>query len=262
MKGQRDLRAVAWLATLCAVLGLLVPITAISLFFAAPLALILPGYAITSAAFARRQLGWSQLLLLSIALSLSVLVLGSVLLNYVPGGIRAFSWALLLVIVVLYGCRVAAVRRRGSTALPRRPRLRLRRLEAGLLLGGLAAAIVAVALSATSVPAGDAIGYTQLWILPAAGTDGSRVQVGVRSEEQHTAAFDLRVKLGGVASGQKLAPPSFTLSPGELHVVTVGPPAAPPGTRIPVIATLLRHSRPFDVYRRVKGWLIVPPARR
>ena len=56
------------------------------------------------------------MLALSVGLSLAMLALGSLVLNYVPGGIRACSWAVLLVLVVLAASREAALRRR-----PRRP---------------------------------------------------------------------------------------------------------------------------------------------
>jgi hypothetical protein len=68
----------------------------------------------------------------------------------------------------------------------------------------------------------------------------------------------MRVKIGNALTGPRVVRRSFTLSPGDIHVVTVGPASGPPGARLPVVATLLRHSRTFEVYRRVKGWLVVP----
>jgi uncharacterized membrane protein len=217
-----------------------------------PLVLILPGYAITAAAFARRPLAPAQFLLLSIALSLAVLVLGSLLLNYV-GGIHPLSWAILLVLVVLAACRAAALRRGKMGKGPSRPRPRLRGLEVAMVFGGVAAAVVAIVLSSSTVPVGDAIGYTQLWVLPEAGSGGREVQVGVRSQQQASTDYDLRVRIGQDA----LARRSFRLAPGETRLVKLRAPAGSEGT-LPVIATLLRHNRPFSVYRRVKGSLIAP----
>jgi len=256
MRGQKDLRLVVALSVLCAVLALLIPIDAVALVFAAPLALFLPGYSITAAAFARRNLEWPRFLLFSIALSLATLVLGSLLLNY-AGGIHPLSWAVLLLLVVLGACRGAALRRGDSGTAPRWPRLRLPRLETAMLLAAGAATVAALVLGFSTVPAEDAIGYSQLWVLPAAGSGGSEAQVGVRSQEQASVAFDLRVRLGT----QRVVRRSFTLAPGETRLLRLRAPPGSTGT-VPVIATLLRHNRPFSVYRRVKGSLIPPQEQR
>jgi len=275
MRGHGDLRAVAGLALLCAIVAPMVPLDWLALAFAAPFALLLPGYAITAATFAHRRLAWPQFLLLSLALSLATLALGGLVLNYVPGGIRPLSWALLLLLVVLNGCRVAALRREGPVPLLR-PRLQLRVWEAGLLLGGLAAAVAAIVLASTTVPAKNVVGYTQLWIVPKAGSNKSEALIGVRSEQQNRVDFDLRIRIaqsGGAANGVQgagqaaaLSPEvvrrSFTLKPGEARTVKVGPPTAPPGAAVPVVATLLRHNRPHSVYRRVKGRLVAPERRQ
>jgi hypothetical protein len=268
VRGHRDLRAVVGLALLCAILASLVPVGWLALVFAAPFALLLPGYAITAATFARRRLGWPQLLPLSLSLSLATLALGGLVLNYVPGGVSRPSWAVLLLLVVLNGCRVAALRREGPVRL-RLPRLRVRLWEAGLLLGGLAAAVAAIVLASTTVPADNVLGYTQLWILPKAGSAESRALIGVRSQEQDPVDFDLRIRIGQRENGgpaAELEPEivrrSFTLTPGEARTVTVGPPSAPPGATVAVVATLLRHNRPDSVYRRVKGRLVAPEKRQ
>jgi hypothetical protein len=270
MRGQHDLRLVVALAALCAVLAFLLPLEGLALVFAVPLALLLPGYAITAAVFARRELGWPQFFLFSLALSLTTLVLGSLLLNYVPGGIRGISWTLLLVLVVVGCCRAAALRRQGRDTLPRWPRPRLSRLDLGLLAGGLATAAAALILASTTVPAKEALGYTQLWILPKGGTQGSEVQVGAKSQEQNPVDFDLRIRVGhfgpevrplpGGPATRQIIRRSFRLDPGETRTVRLD---APPGSaaKVPVVATLLRHNRPYNVYRRVKGWLVAPKGR-
>lgn len=264
MRGQRDLRMVAWAAALCAVLALLTPWEAVSLIFAAPLTLVLPGYAIVAAAFAGRELDGPRRAVLSVALSLATLALGALVLNYAPGGIRGFSWAVLLVAVVLAACRAAAVRRKGKIAAIPRPRLRLSRIELGLALGGLAAVVAALVLASSTMPAGKALGFTEMWILPVPGSGGSEARIGVKSEEQATTGFDLGIRVGRKGG---IVRHSFSLAPGESRVFTVGPPAAlvgpaaPVGQAIPVVATLLLDADPRHVYRRVNGSLVVPGAR-
>lgn len=257
MKGQSDLRLAAAAALLCAVLALLIPVGGVALVFAAPLALILPGYAITAAAFARRQLPRPQLGLLSIALSLATLVLGSLLLNYV-GGIHPLSWAVLLLLVVFGACRVAAVRRGASAGGPAMQRLpRPSGPQLAMSLGAAALTVAALVLGSSTVPADDARGFTQLWVLPQAGSGGEEAQVGVRSEQQTSVDFDLRVRVGA----NRLVNRSFRLAPGETRLIKLRAPPAGSG-KVPVVATLLRHNRPFRVYRRVKGSLVAPQESR
>jgi len=251
VRGHGDLRLVAWGSLLCAAVALVLPWPAASLVFAAPLALALPGYAIVAAAFAKRELDPPLMAVLSVALSLSTLALGALLLNYAPGGIRGFSWAVLLLLVSLGGCRAAARRRDGKPAAIHLPRFRPQRLRLGLSLGGLAAAVVAVALASATLPAKHALGFTELWVLPVPDSGRSEAKVGVKSEEQEEIEFDLAIRIGTDQTVRR----SFTLKPGEETSVAIGPPVAPAGTAVPVVATLLLDQDPTYVYRRVKGSL-------
>jgi len=288
VRGYADLRRVAWGSLLCAVVALVLPWPAVSLVFAAPLALFAPGYAIVAATFARRPLDRAPRLVLSLALSLAVLALGGLVLDYL-GGIHGFSWAILLLLVVIGCCRAAALRRerRPQPSQPRMPRPS--RLEAGLVLGAIAAVVAALVLASTDLPANSAVGYTELWIVPKADSEGSEAEVGVRSEEQQTTEYDLGMRIGA----RQLIRRSFVLAPGEETVVTVGPPVVPavvpsrsaahrhskapaarskgPGrsakparaaartpSTVPVVATLLLDRDPSFVYRRVKSSLTVP----
>jgi uncharacterized membrane protein len=252
MRGHRDLRRLAWGALLCAIAALLSPWELVSLVFAAPLALVMPGYAIVSAAFARRRLDGPRFAVLSLALSLATLALGSFVLNYAPGGIRGVSWAVLLLLVVVGCARAAALRREGKPAAPRRTRVRLNRVELAMGLAAVAAAGAALVLASTTLPAKDAVGFTELWILPVPESGRAEAQVGVRSQEQRATEFDLGVRIGE----RQIVRRSFTLNPGEERVVTVGPPLAPAGSEVPVVVTLLLDEDPFSVYRRVKGSLL------
>jgi hypothetical protein len=126
-----------------------------------------------------------------------------------------------------------------------------------MLLGAVAAAAVALVLASHTVPADDALGYTQLWILPQAGSGGSKAVVGVGSQQQASIDYDLRVRIGS----NTLLRRSFRLAPGETRLVKLRAPPSTVGT-VPVVATLLRHNRPTKVYRRVKGSLTAPGASR
>jgi len=255
VRGHRDLRLVVAAAALCALVALLFPSEAVRLVFAAPLALFLPGYAIAAANFARRELDRPRMLLASLVLSLSALVLAALLLNYAPGGIRALSWALILLAIVLGCARAAALRRPRAATAPQRPR-RSRPAPVALALGGLgiAAAAAALVLSASTVPADEAVGYTELWVLPQGPAASGDFQVGVGSEEQHTVPYDLLIQVGE----RPLIRRSFVLDPGATRVVRLDTGAAPGAAPVPVVATLLRQNQTDEIYRRVKNWIPAP----
>jgi hypothetical protein len=242
VRGQRDLAIAAWGSVLCALAALLIPWPALSLLFAAPLVLLVPGYAIVTATFARRDLGWQRTALLSLALSLATLVIGAFVLNYTPGGIRDFSWAILLPLVTIACCRAAALRRPKS-ARPALPRPSIGRRDAAFVGGGVVLAAAALVLAMTTLPADDARGYTELWVTPR----GSSAEVGVGSEQQHETSYVLRTRLGGGVPIER----RFTLRPGEEHTIRLSAAPSSSGTPVPVEARLSRAGRPDQVYRRV-----------
>ncbi len=259
MRGHRDLRVAAALALACALLAPLLPVEALSLLFALPLAFFLPGYALTAATFARRPIERPQLLLLSLGLSLCVLALGALLLNYVPGGIGPVSWALLLALVVLNGCRVAALRRpKARSATPiSRPSIRLTASATGLLVGAVLCTAAALALTFTTTSATHADGYTALWLLPPTPKDAAEggARIGVNSDEQKPADYRLQIRVGDRRGEITL---NFSLDPGETRVLKLGPPEAASARPVAVRALLFRHNKDGDVYRRVSGWLGEP----
>ena len=258
MKGHRDLEIVAWGSLLCALAALVIPFAALSFLFAAPLLLIAPGYAITAATFARRPLERAKVALLSVALSLAALVLGGLLLNYVPGGLQAIPWALLVLLVVFACCRSAALRRAPAARGGKLPALRVGRRDAGLLLGGAALAAVAIGLAMTTLPAKNARGFTQLWVTPQTNPAARSAEIGIGSEEQHAASYILRVKVGDAA---RPLVRRFTLRPGDTQILEFDAPPLALGT-VPVSARLYLADRPRAVYRRVSAWIPAPRVRQ
>jgi uncharacterized membrane protein len=252
MRNHRDLIAASATAVLCAVVALVAPLEGIEVVAALPLALLLPGYSIAAAGFARRPLPPAQLLLLSIALSIAALATGSLLLNYV-GGLRAGSWAVLLVAVVLGGCIIAGWRRQAPASAPLpRIQLRIRSTDAALLLGALLAAGAALVLAWTPLPAKNAVGYTELWMLPNDAAKPAGVRVGVVSQSQHRTAYRLQLRIEG--QGRPISS-QLVLDPGQKRVLDV--PVSGQGSTgfVRVSALLYRRDRPDSIYRRVSGWV-------
>ena len=258
MRAHRDLRLLTATALLCALVALLFPVEGVRLIFAAPLTLVAPGYAIAAAAFARRRLDWPRFALIALTLSLSTLALGGLVLNYTPGGIRSLSWALLLLAVTVAGCWSAARRRpRARPAAP--PRLRRPApAKLALTLGAAALAAAALILAGVTLPAKNAIGYTELWALPSGDAPSRQVQVGVGNQQQRSVPYDLLVKIGE----QPLVRRSFVLTPGEDRTIRLDAEPSADGRPVPVTATLLRQNRIDMIYRRVRTWLPAPGAQR
>jgi len=249
VSGHRDLRRACLAAIVCGGLALALPVGFLSLLFLAPLAFYLTGYALVAAAFARQPLEKPQAALFSVALSLAVLAVGALPLNYLPGGIRAGWWALALVLVVFAGCGVAARRR---PAPPRRSRPAARPLPrpgAAVVLGFTLAFLcagVAVAASFVPLPADKAIGYTELWALP--GEEGKAdVEIGISSEEQDTRGYELRVALPG---RRQVFHRRFSLDPGERWLLPLSLDE-PVGEGRVLRAVLFRDDLPRVPYRRV-----------
>lgn len=250
MREQRDLRLVVAATALCAVGSLITPLGAVRIVFAAPLTLFLPGYAITAAVFGPRQPRWPEMVPLTVSISLATIALGGILLNYTPGGIRGLPWTLLLTLVIVACCQVAAVRR--SRLPTKRRRLELPRVTptgAILLVACVALTAAALALAQTTLRAENALGYTELWMVPREQT-GVAARIGVTSQQQNPTAYRLEVKFGD--RRQKIKR-SFELEPGEtLNLHFSHPPAAQP---VSIKAQLFKRGKPHKVYRSVDGWL-------
>jgi hypothetical protein len=253
MRDHGDLEAAVAAAALCALLTLVLPFEPLRMLLAAPLCLFLPGYAISAAIFAARPIQRRQFLLFSVGLSLAVLALGGLVLNYLPGGIRSGSWALLLFLVVLGFCRGAALGRPKrapapvSWALPRP-----NGIQAALLAGGGLALVVAVVLAFTPLTATNATGFTEIWIQPLAGDNG--VRIGVGSAERDDSSYRLVVNFGGSREVTR----QFGLEPGQRQVLALGESAAASSlVPVPVTAILYKEDspEPDQPFRRVSTWL-------
>jgi Protein of unknown function (DUF1616) len=251
VRGHRDLERVVLAAAAAALIAVLVPWEPLRIVAGVPLALVLPGYAIFAAAFGPRRPGWPVRAVMISAGSISALAIGTLLLNYTPGGIRGASWAVLLVVVVLAASAIAARRRHPPE--PRRSRrspLLLGRLEIALFGGAVLATVAALVLAQATLSANDAVGYTALW-MTRGGSAGRQLTIGVASAEQHPDSYRLVAGVG--TSGQVVK--RISLDPGQevKFRFTVGGPSS--GRPARVFASLFRPAAPGSLYRRVTTWI-------
>ncbi|MBS1895737.1 MAG: hypothetical protein JST59_30935 [Actinobacteria bacterium] len=258
MTRHRDLRAIVGVAAILALLAVLVPVDWISLLLLAPVAFFLTGYAIQLAAFVERPQPWPRALWISLALSLAVLALLPLPLNFL-GGLRPGTWAVALVLVVLVAAAIAAARRGAHPGADAPAPFMLPKpspLSALLGLGALALAAGAIVLSQTTVGNEDAEGFTALWLKPAPSQgDGiARARIGVDNQEQHYTSYEVTAKFIGGGEVTR----TVSLYPGS-HTTfdLVARPRPTPGHATFVSVTLKRKPEEGAVlpYRRVYGWI-------
>jgi hypothetical protein len=219
---------------------------AVALIAGLPLALVLPGYGLTRALFRERLPNPADYVVLSLALSLAVTILGGLVLELLWPSSRplsSHSWPVLLSAVTVGCCAIAQVRGHvgpGPPPRPRRPGVR------DVLALGAAAVITsgAVALARAPLPAPKGVtGYTQLWLVPRAPT----AQLGVHSEELRPMRYELRLKLDGrVDRIWRLA-----LRPGQSWAVELPINSTHGGWHL-AEAALYRQGHPGGPYRRVR----------
>ncbi|MBS1863390.1 MAG: DUF1616 domain-containing protein [Actinobacteria bacterium] len=252
MRGHGDLRAVVIVAVVLAALALVVPLGWLSLLLLAPLAFFLTGYAILLAAFVEGPQPWPRAFWISLGLSLAVLALLPLPLNYL-GGLTPATWAIALALVVLVAAAIAAARRpadwTGTSLAALRPPP-VSPLAAACGLAALALAAGAIVLAQVPLSNSKAEGFSELWMRP--GPGGASVRVGVGNEEQRRTAYEVRAKFAG---GREVTR-SLTLSPGETSTLRFA--VIPPGTLANaafVSVLLFRRAEPDLPYRRVYGWI-------
>jgi uncharacterized membrane protein len=246
---QADFAAPA-AAVLCAVVTCVAPWVPVRAVAATPLCLVLPGYALTRAIFAgsappSAQPSQTMRLTLTFALSLTTLIVGSLALDLAPGGLQRTSWAVLLAMVTALASSASVVRRGEERGAPME--LRLPRPRIGSIIIVVLAGIIAVGAFVASrfpLPARNAIGYTQLWILPASGSQHA-VEISVVCDQLHTTGYRLDVR-----QGKRTSRVQISLRPGDRHELTV-PVLATTSTRGYVTATLYRDGQ-LHPYRQVR----------
>jgi uncharacterized membrane protein len=241
-----ETRAVVSLAVVSAVVAAVPGIPGAARIPAAVLLLlILPGFALASAAFAHRRLDPVERVLLTVALSLAAAVLVALCLDVTPWGLDRSSWAVALAGVTVASALVAAVRASERAVLAvRRRSVRPNRAQTAALACGAVLLAGAFWLATKPLPVPGATGYTALWLVPAAGSTDV-VRVGVRSGELEPSTYRLSLRVGArVVRGWKLR-----LAPSGAWEARVALP-----TGAGRVVAILHRGSSDAVYRQV-DWL-------
>jgi uncharacterized membrane protein len=225
--------------------------------FGLALALLLPGYALTAAAFPRRKdLEPLERLALSFGLSVATAVLVGLGLSYSPWGATLLPILLSLALFVVAASATAYYRRRRLPPderyqLARHPLLsrlgsywaRRRGVSAPLALLAVACAVPAVAIVLNSmIRPSDRGGFTEFYVLNSTGKVGRypqeavvghdvRVTLAVVNNEHEVVAYRVQITVDAHKVGQ-IGP--ITLAPGRKweHRVSAQPTHAGHGQRI------------------------------
>lgn len=209
------------------------------------LVLLLPGLALTLALLPRSSLGIPARLLMSIALSITAVTFGSVLMHWL--GFRVGLVAVLLMVLIseflALVVLVAVLLRRKRISVNYRRHLPRVSIRAGLLfaLAGIVFA-GAVTLSRTPLPVRGVEGNTALWLRP--GRTSGLVRVGVSSGEFHRHQY--RLFVGGEHGGWSVGK-TIELSPGDTWEGTLRVPGRWRGAA--VVARLSDAASPHDATR-------------
>jgi hypothetical protein len=233
---HRDLLLTAVLALIGALAAIFSLPSWLQFTLLAPLALVLPGYAITAALFPPGALPPSERLVNTFVFSLSAAAIGGIVFQLVLGLDRT-AWIFLELGITLVAVSVA-LRRRAVLPIQLQPRRRERRNRrslkpAGALLFCVAAGILVVAIASASTGTRGQQSeqvFTSLWAVPGTGPQGP-VRVGVWNHGG-PASFSLEaragdellarvpVRLGSRQKWERLLPPPVTASSGDL-VITI-----------------------------------------
>jgi len=218
--------------------------------FAVVLLLILPGFSVVQLLFVDEALDAVRRAVFAVGLSIALAILVTLVLNVVPGGVRAGTWACALAVVTCAASAATAGRLR-----PRRPkRSQLRRLanrrDVVLMLLACAVLGATIGLATTPLGAASASGYTAMWIKPGSNAGRPAVRLTIACVERHRTSYRVVVEVGG--KPQRTIRKN-ELRPGEERLLSI--PVRAAARRVRVRALLFREATPLVVYRRTTLWL-------
>ena len=274
MRFLDDLIAI-WLATIALLVAiLLAPNNPARIVLGLPFVLFFPGYALIAALYPRRSdLDGVERVALSLGLSLAVVPLIGLVLNYTPWGIRLTPILVSLALFIAV-CSAFAVRQRmRHSAAERfagdvRPLLDALRSLPWVSLA-LASAVIGVLLFAGfrfGVLGGSRVGetFTEFYVLGPGGKaegyprrllvgESSPVIVGVINHEGHAARYRVEIQ-AGIDRIASYGP--FSLADGEKRENRVGIAPRRPGTQVKVEFALFMDGAQGP-YRNLHLWVDV-----
>ena len=216
------------------------------------LVLVLPGWSLTEAIFARQVISRPERLLFTLMSNLGIVSMGTVLLNQLPWGLQTMLWLAVTVSVTLVSAVVALllqltnVNASQPVAHPGRWG-RMSFVQGAALSIALAVACYAVITARTPVSADGYVGYTMLWMVPRQTGEAQRIELGISSQEFDRTQYGLRLLIDEEVAQ---AWPAIELAPNERWAASLAVPATALNGQI-LKAELYRLDAPDLVYRNV-----------
>jgi uncharacterized membrane protein len=238
------------LCALCALLTLVVALLGIGPWLlrappTLPLVLVMSGWSVTSVLHPAAGLSFKERLAFAVGLSLAVAVLGGVVLNITPWGLRPVPWALYEGGFTLLCCGIGLRRgyRGPAGGIPSATRVSLR--DALLIAAAVVVTGLALALGSASVANHHGTTFTAFAIQPDAGS--GRVRLSVENQENRAETYVVRV-MQGAATLHEWS--QFVLGQGQSWTSALQLPSdADPS--LPINAYLYRTAEPDLPYRSV-----------
>ena len=274
-----DLLAVAGLSLLLVALVLVVPSAKpLRIILGLPFVLFFPGYALMAALFPRREdLDSIERIALSLGLSIAVVPLIGLALNYSPWGIRLDPILAFITLFILLAVAIAAFRRRELEADEafaieidtQLPKWSESRLPDRLLAVGLAAALIALGVTGyfVATSSGSSESFTEFYVLgpgrmaedyPSVITlgDDADVFVGVTNQEGEDTTYRFEVRIDGDVTDEL---ESVHLVEGATweNRITIVPAHVGPGQKVEF---LLYREGDGDPYRNLHLFIDVESA--
>src|SRR6266571_1027762 len=188
----------------------------IGIILALPLVFVLPGYTLTEALFHKRLPDVPDRLIFSLGLSLAIDILSGLILNLLPIGLQAISWAVLLgLLTAVFSLLVAYLRlQRGGPISEARPLTFRFSISGGILFGlAIIVAFLSILYAAIGVTQQPHPGFTQLWMFPQVQVGKScAVRLGVRSFESTSITYRITMTMNGA---EVATWPSVVLAPQD-----------------------------------------------
>lgn len=221
----------------------------IGIILALPLVFFFPGYALIETLFPRQSFDRVYYFVLSLGLSLVIDILGGFILNMVPGGLQAKSWAVFLgALTAFFSLLAVFLHRKRPVDEIQAPKNRLALHEYILLGLSIVVVILSLQYSVTDAIQQPRPGFTQLWIFPSSHAQQTcAIDLGMQSFEANSVTYKVSVLVNGV---QVKRWSTVVLAPQEKwdHQVPI---SVVLNSSMFVKAVLYRLDKPGVVYREV-----------
>ena len=212
------------------------------------LGFILPGLSLTFAIFPGNNIGNFERLAFTLGLSLTIIAIGGIVLNWTPWKLNQTTWISFFGITILVASFVGVMRSNRSTFFsPWKIGGSIGLRQVIILSFAVLITLIAFGVSRDSATQQQSPGFTQLWILPG---ENDTIHVGIDSKETMIERFTLIVELNGK---EIINLSNIELKPNESWETSMGSLTSISRlTEYNIKAELFKMGNPEKVYRWVE----------